>query len=62
MFIRATLRNRVTTSIFHSTLAICFLMVGANSVLPCPVDNVLGNDAVIDERIKKANTKARADV
>lgn len=52
MFIRATQRNRVTSSLFSSTFAICFLLVGANSVLPCPVDSVHGNDAVIDERLK----------
>lgn len=53
MFVRATARNRVTSSIFTSTFAICVLMVGANSVLPCPVDSVHGNDAVVDERLKK---------
>ncbi|OVF08735.1 hypothetical protein EJF18_30620 [Clavispora lusitaniae] len=60
MFIRATQRNRVTSSIFTSTFAICFLLVGANSVLPCPVDSVHGNDAVVDERLKAARKEESA--
>ncbi|ODV78463.1 uncharacterized protein CANTADRAFT_52776 [Suhomyces tanzawaensis NRRL Y-17324] len=51
--IRATQRNRLTNSLFSSTFAICFALVGANSLLPCPVDNVHGNDSVIDERIAR---------
>lgn len=56
--IKATQRNRMTNSLFSSTFAICVLMVGANSLLPCPIDSVHGNDSVIDERIiqkSKAN-------
>lgn len=54
--IKATQRNRMTNSLFSSTFAICVLMVGANSLLPCPIDSVHGNDSVIDERIiKKSN-------
>lgn len=51
--IKATQRNRMTNSLFSSTFAICVLMVGANSLLPCPIDSVHGNDSVIDERIIK---------
>jgi len=43
----------MTNSLFSSTFAICVLMVGANSLLPCPIDSVHGNDSVIDERIIK---------
>lgn len=57
MYLRATQRNRVTSSIFSSTFAICFLLVGANSVLPCPVDSVHGNDAIVDERLKRTEEK-----
>ncbi|OBA21313.1 hypothetical protein METBIDRAFT_41126 [Metschnikowia bicuspidata var. bicuspidata NRRL YB-4993] len=57
MFVRATQRNRVTTSVFSSTFAICFLLVGANSVLPCPVDSVHGNDSVVDERLNRPEKK-----
>ncbi len=54
--IKATQRNRMTNSLFSSTFAICVLMVGANSLLPCPIDSVHGNDSVIDEKIiKKSN-------
>lgn len=56
--VRATQRNRFTNSLFTSTFAICFLMVGANSLLPCPIDNVHGNDSVIDERFKQHQEEA----
>ncbi|WPK23768.1 hypothetical protein PUMCH_001014 [Australozyma saopauloensis] len=59
MFVRATQRNKVTSSIFSSAFAVCFLLVGANSVLPCPVDSVHGNDAVLDERLKRANQQQK---
>lgn len=52
-YIKATQRNRLTSSLFTSTFAICFLMVGANSVLPCPIDNVHANESVIDDKMKK---------
>lgn len=51
--IRATQRNRLTNSLFSSTFAICVMLVGANSLLPCPMDTVHGNDSVIDERLKQ---------
>lgn len=54
MYIRASQRGRLTQSIFTSTFAICFLLVGANQIVPCPVDSVHGNDSVVDERMKKA--------
>ena len=61
MFVRATQRNRVTTSVFSTTFAICFLLVGANSVLPCPVDSVHGNDSVVDERLSRQEKKAQKE-
>ncbi|ABN66583.1 predicted protein [Scheffersomyces stipitis CBS 6054] len=51
--IRATQRNRVTNSLFSSTFAICCLMVAGNSLVPCPVDCVHGNDSIIDERYRQ---------
>ncbi|KAK6462244.1 hypothetical protein DFJ63DRAFT_335575 [Scheffersomyces coipomensis] len=53
--------NRVTNSLFTSTFAICVLLVGANSVLPCPVDSVHGNESVIDERLKRQQQKLNED-
>lgn len=50
MYIRAAQRNRVTSSLFSSTFAICVLLVGANSVLPCPVDNVRSNETDVEKR------------
>lgn len=35
-YIKATQRNRLTNSLFSSTFAICVLLVGANSAIPCP--------------------------
>lgn len=54
MFIRASQRGRLTQSIFSSTFALCFLLVGANQIVPCPVDSVHGNESVVDERLKHA--------
>lgn len=51
--LRAQPRNKLTNQIFTSTFALCFMLVSANSMLPCPVDHVSGNDSVIDERLKK---------
>lgn len=51
--IKATQRNRLTSQLFTSTFAICFVLVGANSLLPCPVDNFHGNESVIDERLRE---------
>ncbi|GBL50328.1 putative ribosomal protein uL30 [Candidozyma auris] len=52
---KASQRGRLTNSIFTSTFAICFLLVGANQIVPCPVDSVHSNDSVMDERMKKAS-------
>ncbi|CUM62739.1 uncharacterized protein PRCAT00000296001 [Priceomyces carsonii] len=51
--IRATQRNKLTSSLFTSTFAICVALVGANSLLPCPMDSVHGNDSVIEDRLSK---------
>lgn len=51
----------MTHSIFSSTFAICLLMVSANSLFPCPIDKVHGNDAVIDLR-KKKEVEAKEEV
>ncbi|CAK7904349.1 cytochrome c oxidase assembly factor 2 [[Candida] anglica] len=56
--IRATQRNRLTNSLFTSTFAVCFILVGANSLVPCPIDSVHGNDSVIDERLKRHQKEA----
>lgn len=56
-YIKATQRNRFTLSLFLSTFAICFLLVGANSVLPCPIDNVHGNELVMDQKLKQQKEK-----
>ena len=60
--IKATQRNRMTNSLFSSTFAICVLMVGANSLLPCPIDSVHGNDSVIDERIVKKSNDSKEKI
>ena len=44
-YIKATQRNRLTNSLFSSTFAICVLLVGANSAIPCPVDSNYSNDS-----------------
>lgn len=43
----------MTNQLFTLTFATCFMLVGANSLVPCPVDGVHGNDSIIDERILK---------
>ncbi|KAK6200365.1 uncharacterized protein RJT21DRAFT_5444 [Scheffersomyces amazonensis] len=58
---KTTQRNRVTSSLFSSTFAICVLLVGANSLVPCPVDGVHGNDSIIDERLKKQQEKVNQE-
>lgn len=50
MYLRAAQRNKVTSSLFTSTFAICVLLVGANSVLPCPVDTVRINETDMEKR------------
>lgn len=62
MYVRATLRNKVMSSLFSSTFAVCFVLVGANSVLPCPVDSLHGNDAVVDERLKILAQKKQDEI
>ncbi|PSK41227.1 ribosomal protein L30 [Candidozyma pseudohaemuli] len=42
------------TQVGNSTFALCFLLVGANQIVPCPVDSVHGNESVVDERLKHA--------
>lgn len=44
-YIKASQRNRLTSSLFSSTFAICVLLVGANSIVPCPVDSNYSNDS-----------------
>lgn len=51
--IRATQRNKFTSSLFSSTFAICVLLVSVNSIIPCPVDSINGNESIVDERIKR---------
>ncbi|ODV69194.1 hypothetical protein HYPBUDRAFT_92331, partial [Hyphopichia burtonii NRRL Y-1933] len=51
--LRSTQRNKLTSSIFSSTFALCFALVGANSLLPCPMDAVHSNDSVPNERLLK---------
>ncbi|CCE83990.1 Piso0_004588 [Millerozyma farinosa CBS 7064] len=61
VFIKATQRNRFTSSIFSSTFAICVSLVAANSLIPCPVDSMHSNDSCIDERLtKKEREQKRA--
>lgn len=50
------------SSLFSSTFAVCFMLVGANSVLPCPVDSLHGNDAVVDERLKILAQKKQDEI
>ncbi|CAI5758516.1 unnamed protein product [Candida verbasci] len=50
-YIKAQQRVKFTQQLFTSTFAICFLLVGANSILPCPVDSNYGNDS--NEKFKK---------
>lgn len=57
--LKTTSRSKLTNSIFSSTFALCFALVGANSFLPCPVDSVHGNDSVIDERLIHLQNKQR---
>lgn len=48
----------VPKSLFNSTFAVCFALVAANSIVPCPVDNNYGNDTVLDSNLmnlKKEN-------
>lgn len=52
MYIKAAQRNKLTSSLFSSTFAICVLLVGANSVLPCPVDSVRSNETDQDKKLK----------
>lgn len=61
-YIKASQRNKFTQSLFTSTFAICFMLVGANSVLPCPVDSLHGNDTnekfkQQEEMVKKQNSE-----
>ncbi|MCP8718101.1 MAG: hypothetical protein M5F18_02250 [Asgard group archaeon] len=49
-YIKASQRNRLTNSLFSSTFAICVLLVGANSIIPCPVDSNYSNDS--NEKLK----------
>lgn len=51
--IKASQRNRLTQSLFTSTFAICFMLVGASSIVPCPVDSVHSNDSVVDSRMRR---------
>ncbi|ODQ78095.1 hypothetical protein BABINDRAFT_15064 [Babjeviella inositovora NRRL Y-12698] len=47
MFMRATTRNKFTNSLFTTTFAIAFTLVGLNSVIPCPIDQKnMANDSV----------------
>lgn len=43
----------VPKSLFSSTFAVCFALVSANSILPCPVDGNYGNESVIDQKLKQ---------
>lgn len=52
MYIRAAQRNKVTSSLFSSTFAICVLLVGANSVIPCPVDSVRSNETNQEKKLR----------
>ncbi|KAG7663247.1 uncharacterized protein J8A68_003247 [[Candida] subhashii] len=67
-YIKATQRNRVTNQLFTSTFAICFMLVGANSLIPCPVDSVHGNDSIVDERLvkheelRKKNAESKGEI
>lgn len=52
MYIKAAQRNKVTSSLFSSTFAICVLLVGANSVIPCPVDSVRSNETNQEKKLR----------
>ena len=54
-YIKATQRNRLTNSLFSSTFAICVLLVGANSAIPCPVDSNYSNDS--NEKLQQQHKK-----
>lgn len=56
--IKASQRNRLTNSLFSSTFAVCFALVGANSLLPCPVDSSYGNDSIIEKRLQEEQKKS----
>ncbi|CAD1809616.1 unnamed protein product [Candida parapsilosis] len=50
-YIKASQRNRLTQSLFTTTFGICFLLVGANSIIPCPVDSRY--DSETNEKLQK---------
>lgn len=50
----------VPKSLFSSTAAVCFTLVAANSVLPCPVEPNYGNESVIEKRLKQQEKKELA--
>lgn len=50
----------VPKSLFSSTFAVCFSLVAANSILPCPVESNYDNDSVIDTK-RKHQDKRRGD-
>ncbi|EGW31484.1 uncharacterized protein SPAPADRAFT_62055 [Spathaspora passalidarum NRRL Y-27907] len=40
-YIKASQRKQVTNSLFSLTGAVCFMLVGVNQVIPCPIDNMM---------------------
>ncbi|EGV60266.1 hypothetical protein CANTEDRAFT_116324 [Yamadazyma tenuis ATCC 10573] len=42
----------VPKNLFSSTFAVCFTLVAANSLLPCPVDTNYNNDSNLDPKLK----------
>lgn len=51
----------VPKSLFTSTFAVCFTLVGANSLIPCPVDNNFDNDSKSNTlpQLKKATSEEK---